>query len=210
MQNISPGNLILQLPLKVQYGVMEDILRDRAIGEKIGTVDDKGETTNYAEILDITFGESLREDFDFAVNLKFKTLTKLFKNKIGRLEMDVALEFDEATQEIGIKNYNLEGDTNNWLMNNFIEKMVNNVLYGTLKKKMKFDLSPLIARRLEKINSKFLAGMEPLEGILATGEIKNFKIDNIVPGSGFLLIQVSLNAEAMVAIEHLNLEQIKA
>ncbi|MDT0675585.1 DUF4403 family protein [Autumnicola musiva] len=209
-ENIVPGNIIIQLPLKVQYDVLEDILRERAIGEKIGTINENGETTNYAEILDISFGESLKEEFNFAVNLKFRTLTTLFKNKVGRLEMDLALEFLEETQEIGIRNYHLEGDTENWLMNNFIEKMVNNVLYGKLKKKMKFDLRPLVKEQLEKINKKISSGVEPRKGIFINGALEDFRIESVFPGSGFLLVRVDLKAEALVSIDELDLKEFSS
>ncbi|WP_373055690.1 DUF4403 family protein [Zunongwangia sp. H14] len=209
IKNISPGNIILQLPLRINYGVLEDIIRDRAIGEKLGTIDEKGETTNYAEILDISFGESLKENFDFAINLKFKTLTRLFKNKVGKLEIDLAIHFAEATQEVFIRDYKLEGDTTNWLMNNFIEKMVNKVLYGKLKKKMNFNLRPVISKQLEEINQKFGNGISPKEGIVLEGKIDSAKIDRLEPSNSFLLVQVSLKAEAAVAVEHLNLAELR-
>ncbi len=78
---LDDDNIKLNLPVKISYRVLEDVLQKKLVGEQIGMEDSKGTVKNYVEVLGANLGKSQEPNFDLTLDLKLKTLTTLFKNK---------------------------------------------------------------------------------------------------------------------------------
>ena len=46
-------NIDLRLPVKIKFKILEQILRDRMVGENIQVEKENGDVTKYARILDV-------------------------------------------------------------------------------------------------------------------------------------------------------------
>lgn len=193
-------NIILSLPIKINYSVIEAFLKEKMIGENISAENKDGEEVNYAQILDVGLDRSLEEGYDLALDLKFKTLTTLFKNKEAGILLHISLNFDKELQEVTVKDYKLEGTSQNWLMDNSIEALANKIIYNKLKDKMKFDFLSQIESQLQSLNNKLEKKIEPTDGVAISGYLNNFKVSQIIPGDSLFLIALEIDGYAFVDI----------
>ncbi|WP_372916816.1 DUF4403 family protein [Salegentibacter sp.] len=200
MSNSLQDKISIRLPVKIGFNVLDKALRDKMIGERIETEDKDGEVTSYAEILDAALIKSGKEGYDLALDIKFKTLTSLFKNKEGRIHLHLAIEFDTGEQEIMVKDFKLEGKSNNWLMDKSLQAVANTFIYDRIKNKMKLDFSPHIEKQLREINQKLEEKIKPSEEISLSGYLENFKIVDIIPGESLFLISIEIEGFAIAEL----------
>lgn len=203
MEN-SKESVILNLPVKINYKVLEGYLRNELIGEIIRDDHSEGETSDYAQILALSLRKSQKENFDLALNLRVKTLTSFFKNKILRLTFHSSLQFDKEKQEISVIDYSLEGENRSWLMNKFMQVLANTFMYSSLKKKMVFNFDPVIEKQQEEINKKLSSQYEVFAGINLAGKLQKLRVTEIVPGEDHLLVSVAASGHAVVNVKELN------
>lgn len=196
-------NVILNLPVKINYKVLEGYLRNELVGEVIRDDDSTKETTDYAEILALSLRKSNKDNFDLALHVRLKTLTSFFKNKIIRLSFHAAVQFENEMQQVSVKDYTLEGENRSWLMNQFIQVLANTFMYSSLKKKMKFNFKPLIEKQLSEINDKLNHHYEVYDGISLSGKLHNLKVTEIIPGEDHLLVSVSVSAHTVVNVKEI-------
>ncbi len=201
---LDEDNIKLNLPVKISYQVLEDVLQKKLVGEQIGMEDSNGTIKNYAEVLGANLGKSKEPNFDLTLNLRLKTLTTLFKNKEVTLLVHIALGFDEADQVIDVKEYELEGQSKSWLMDNSLETLANTLIYKKIKNKMKLDLRPHIEDQLANINQKLGNEMETAPGVFLSGNVNTLKVAEIIPGDSLLLILLEISAYGF-----LNVKEIK-
>ncbi|MDT0691131.1 DUF4403 family protein [Salegentibacter sp. F188] len=194
------GKVIIALPVRAEYYVLEDLLRKKLVGEKVKT-EKNGKTSTYAEILDVVLERSLEEEYDLVLELKVRALTSVFRNKEGRLLINLSIDFHEEEQVIMIKDYKLDGNTRNWLLNNFLETVANIFMYNKLKEKMRFDFLPHIQEQLKTINEKLQNRVEPQKGIFVSGDLESIRIRDIVPQEKHLLLKLDIEGMANVDIE---------
>lgn len=199
MKNSLLDEVSLRLPVKISYKVIEDFLKKKMIGEKISQ-EKNGKSTDYAEIQDIEISSSSEEGYDLAINLKLQTLTTLFKNRKLDLLLHAKLDFDETGQLISVKKYNLDGKSRNWLLDNLLEGLSNTLLYNSIIRKMRVDLSPHIKEQLASVNSKLEDDMETAPGVHVSGYIKDFRIVDIIPGSNQFLIGIEITGHGLIDI----------
>lgn len=197
----SQNNVIISLPVNITYAALAEIVQEKARGEIIKVEKEDGSFTSYAQILDVSFQESLEDDFDLLFDIKLKTLTTVFKNKVARLLLDVSLDYNEHEQVVSVKDYKLDIKSGNWLMNNSLEAVANKFIYGKLRKKMMFDLKPEIDKRILELNQKMEDPMEVMDGINLFGQIDSFSIGKIIPKPGHFLVLLNLNGNAVVDVE---------
>ena len=202
MKNSLLDEVSLRLPVKISYKVIEDFLKKKMIGEKISQ-EKNGKSTDYAEIQDIEISSSSEEGYDLAINLKLQTLTTLFKNRKLDLLLHAKLDFDETGQLISVKKYNLDGKSRNWLLDNLLEGLSNTLLYNSIIRKMRVDLSPHIKEQLASVNSKLEDDMETAPGVHVSGYIKDFRIVDIIPGSNQFLIGIEITGHGLIDIRNI-------
>jgi hypothetical protein len=198
-------NIKLNLPVKINYRVLEDVLQKKLVGEQIGMEDSNGTVKNYVEVLDANLGKSQQPNFDLTLNLKLKTLTTLFKNKEVNLLVHITLGFDEVDQVIDVKEYELEGQSKSWLMDNSIETLANTLIYKKIKNRMRLDLKPHIKEQLGKVNEKLGEEMEAAPGVFLSGNVNILKVAEIIPGDTLLLILLEISAYGFVDIKEIKL-----
>lgn len=192
-----------QVPVKISYEALEGFLRKKLVGEHIST-EENGETTKYATILDVDLARSLRQGYDLAVDVKFKTLTTLFKNKEGSILVDAALDFDPNLQQLSVKDYTFDVESNSWLFSNSLETLVGTFFRDKIKKKMNFDFKPLIQEQLVEINNKLETAIAPAEGITISGFVSGFRVVQLLPGERVLLAIVELEGSGLVEVEKID------
>ncbi len=206
METPSQNNVLITLPVNIAYKAIEGYLKQNFTGEIIKDEKEGGKVTNYAQILDMALEGSAEEDFDIAVDVTFKNLTSLFRNKTGRILLHLSLEFNEQEQEISVANFNLDGKTGNWLMNNSIEPMANTFLHKKLKTKMIFNFRPIIEKQLTDLNKKLENAYEVKKGINLYANLKDFKIHRIIPKIKHFYVLLNIEGDAVMDIEELNLQ----
>lgn len=208
MEGIDPENnynVILRLPVKVDYQVLQTYLQKNLLGRIISKGKANGEVIDRARIQGITLGRSSQEDFDLAVQVQLKLLTTFFRNKVIKVEAHLSLGFSEADQQVQIRRYKLDSENNGWLTDKLVETIVNNFMYSKLKEKMKFDIRPVVKEKLEKLNQKLAGGMEVADGINITGKLKEFRVEEIIPGQRTLLVAVSILGNNVLNIKKIDI-----
>lgn len=191
----------VRFPVKIGYDVLEKILREKLIGKIIKKEKENSEAVNYAEVLDLSLEGSRKENFSLLLNLKLRTLTAILSHKEISLAVHLSVAFDKEEQVISISDYDLDGKTNNWLMDNVLEALVNRFLRHNLIDKMKFDIRPQVKELLNKLNKKLERQLEVSEGIFLSGYIKDFIISDIIPGTSQFLISIETAGHSLVDIK---------
>ena len=107
MSNSLQDKISIRLPVKIGFKVLDEALRNKLVGENIEIEGKDGEVSTYATMLDAALMKSEKEGYDLALDIRFKTLTSLFKNKEGRIFLHLAIEFDPEKQEITVIEYRL-------------------------------------------------------------------------------------------------------
>lgn len=202
---LDEDNIKLNLPVKINYGVLEDVLQKKLVGEQIGMEDSKGTVKNYAEVLDAHLGKSQNPNFDLSLNLELQMLTTLFKDKEVTLLVHLAIGFDDENQVLDVKEYYLEGQSNSWLMDNSLETIANTLIYNKIKNKMKLDLKPHIEEQLSKVNQKLGNEMETAPGVFLSGNVNTLKVTEIIPGDTLLLILLEISVYGFLDVKEIKL-----
>lgn len=202
---LNEDNIKLNLPVKISYSVLENVLQEKLVGEQIGMEDSKGTVKNYAEVLGANLGKSQESNFDLTLNLKIKTLTSLFKNREVTLMVHIALGFDELEQVIDVKKYELEGQSKNWLMDNSLETLANTLIYNKIKNKMKLDLKPHINEQLSTANQKLENEILAAPGVFLSGNVNTLRVAEIIPGDTLLLILLEISAYGFIDVKEIKL-----
>ena len=198
-------NVVLRLPVKVDYQVLQTYLQKKLLGKIISKGKANGETSDRARIQGITLERSPLEDFDLAVNVQLKLLTSFFKGKVIRVVAHLSVGFNEAEQQVLIRRYKLDSENNGWFTDRVVETLVNNFMYSKLKEKMKFDIRPLVKEKLDKLNAKLTAGLEVTDGISITGKLKEFRVEEVIPGQRTLLVAVSILGNNVLNIKSIDI-----
>lgn len=204
MERPSENNVIITLPVNLSYVAVEGYLKENFIGEIIREEKENGKVTNYAEILDLAMQGSAEEEFDIAVDVTFKNLTSIFKNKTGRILLHLSLDFNEAEQEISVGKFKLEGNSGSWLMDNAMEAMANTFLHNKIKNKMIFNFRQIIEEQLLELNRKLEEPYEVNPGMNLYGKLNNFRIYKIIPKIRHLYVLLNIEADAVMDIEQIN------
>lgn len=196
------GNVMLRVPVRIRYKVVQDYLRQQFVGEIIKKEVKGEEETEYAEVLSLSLARSPEDNFGLVLHLQIRTLTSFFKNKIIRIKMHTSLQFNEADQEIFVDNYSLEGENNSWLMNKFLQVLANTFMYGSFRKKMRLNFKNLLLEQTNDLNQKLKSQFRVYSGIFLTGEIQQFKITEVILGKEFLVLSTSLKGNTIVDVEN--------
>lgn len=198
-------NVILHLPVKITYKVLETYLQKKLLGKILSKGKSGGGSSDTARIQKISLERSPLEDYDLVVHIQLGLLTTFFRNKEIKMAMHLSLTFREADQEILIPRYKLEGENNGWFTNKLVETLINNFMYSKLKEKMKFDIRPLVTQKLEGINQKLNAGLEVMDGINITGKVNEFRVQEVIPGQRTLLVAVNVLGNNVLNIQKIDL-----
>src|SRR5690606_31958765 len=204
MERSSENNVIITLPVNLAYSAIENYLKENYTGEIIKDEKENGKVTSYAEILDMALEASPEEDYDIAVDVTFRNLTSIFRNKTGRILLHLSLYFNEPEQEISVSKFKLEGNSGSWLMDNAMEAMANTFLHKRIKTKMLFNFRPIIEKQLEDLNRKLDEPYEVNQGMNLYGNLKSFRIHRLVPKIRHFYLLLNIEADAVMDIDKLS------
>ena len=208
MEEKSPENkynVILRLPVKISYKVLETYLQKKLLGKVLSKGKANGQTSDHARIQKINLERSPLEDFDLAVHVQLSLLTTFFKNRKVKATAHLALGFQKAEQEVLIRRFKLESENNGWFIDNLVEMLVNNFMVAKLKEKMKFDIRPIVTTRLEKLNERLAGALQVTDGVNITGKISEFKVQEVIPGQRTLLVAVSILGNNVLNINSIDI-----
>lgn len=204
MEKSLQDNIDIKLPVKIGYAVLENVLREKMAGEMIQVEKGNGEFTRYAQVLDLSLMRSPEDNFDLTVEVKFKSLVKLFRNKTGSILFHLRIHYDEAAQLLEVDDYRIKGNSENWMMNRSLETVANNLVYNKLKSKMRIDLIPHIEPQVKKLNGQLQNDFEAAEGVILSGKIENVTIAEIIAGETDLYVLVHIKGDTVVEITKIN------
>ena len=202
--NVPESQILVQLPVKLEYSVLNEILGSKVKGEQISSTDKDGTETKYAEILAISIARSSDPGFDLDVQLKVKALATIFKGRILDIDLKATIQYDSVRQEIGVGSFKLHTDSGNWILNKLIGSIVNSFMYSNLKEKMKFSFKDILEEKQGMLNRKLQDKLEVYDGIFINGAVRDIRVDQVLPGQSFLLISVHLSGSALAEIRRLN------
>ncbi|MDX1761788.1 MAG: DUF4403 family protein [Christiangramia sp.] len=198
-------NINITIPVIINYSVLDKYLRQKLVGEIISKGDSEASKSNYAQILDVSISKSEKEDYDLCLDINLQTLTSLFKNKQIKVLFHAALQLDREKQHISLKDFEVDGKTQNWLTDQLLEKVINNLMYDKLKKKMNFDLLPHLEEKIASLNEKLEDKLEAKEGVHLIGSMDKLEISNLMAGEKELWISVSVTGTGLVQLEKLDM-----
>lgn len=197
-------HIIVNLPVRIKYEVVQEYFRQELVGELIKKEEKPGKETAYAEILSLSVDKSTEKGFDLVFHLKIRSLLSLYKNKILQISLHASLEFSPQAQRIFVREFSLHGNNNGWFTNRVIEVLANSFLYKKLKAKLDFELLPVIRDQVSQVNQKLSEKMEVYQGIRLSGELRHFRIADVIPAEKYLVISVELRGNALVDIDKLS------
>jgi len=198
-------NINVTIPVIINYQVLTRYIGGKLVGEILSNDNKDGEKSNYAMVLDVSIDKSNLEGFDLLLKVTLKTLTNLFKNREVEIFLHAALELDKDLQHVSLKDFEVDGKTNNRFADRLLETIVNKWMYNRLKKKMFFDLMPLIEEKVAAINLELKDKMQAKEGVHLLGSLDKVGISKITAGDNELWISVSINGTGLIELEKLEL-----
>ncbi|TRO67108.1 DUF4403 family protein [Christiangramia sabulilitoris] len=198
-------NIKITIPVIIGYPVLDKYLKEKLIGEIISKEDSEGNKSNYAQILDVSIEKSEWEGFDLRLNISLQTLTSFFKNKRVQIYFHAALDLDRELQHIALREYEIDGKTNNWFADKLLETVVNKWMYEKLRKKMNFNLMPHIEEKVGSLNEKLENKLEAKEGVHLIGSLDKLEISNLKAGEHELWISVSITGTGIIELDKLEL-----
>lgn len=205
MENWVHDNIDINLPVKIGFDVLENVLRERMVGETFQVEKENGDVTKYAEVLNVRLGSSMEEGYDLSVELTFNSLMTLYKNKTAGILFHAAIDFNEVDQNLEVGDFKIKGTSNNWLMNKTIETIANKIIYGKLKKNMKVDFRPHLEPQLTKLNEKLAASMQAGDGVYLSGEMEEVHIKEFRTGREAIYLVLKIRGATGVEIKEINL-----
>lgn len=200
MANPMNDKISLTLPVKISYTAIQEYLRKELAGVKLQKDGEKA----LAEILGLSITRSELEGFDIQADVDLRILTSVFKNREGKLLVDISLDFNKETQEVSVRDFQVDVKTRSWLVNNALEAVVNAFLYDRLKQRMRFGFEDLVKEKLSELNTKLEAPQEASEGIFFSGFVEDFQVVDFFPGKKVILAFVEINARALIDIRQIN------
>ncbi|MCM4158522.1 DUF4403 family protein [Antarcticibacterium flavum] len=205
MENWVHDNIDINLPVKIGFDVLENVLRERMVGETFQVEKENGDVTKYAEVLNVRLGSSMEEGYDLSVELTFNSLMTLYKNKTAGILFHAAIDFNEVDQNLEVGDFKIKGTSNNWLMNKTIETVANKIIYGKLKKNMKVDFRPHLEPQLTKLNEKLATSMQAGDGVYLSGEMEEVHIREFRTGREAIYLVLKIRGATGVEIKEINL-----
>ena len=188
--------LILNIPVKLPYAVLEKVIEEKMQEED----DEENGIAEYAEVKFVWLEKNPEVDYDITLGLRLKAKTFLFKNKELELKIHLKFNFDPVTNQFSLEDYEAVGENQNKLMNKIVQIILNKFLQKKVLQKSKQNLSEKLQQELAKINSKLKENNEPAEGLLVDAQLDQLNISHFEFAPQDLYIYLSLTGEAAMEV----------
>ncbi|UAB85817.1 DUF4403 family protein [Zunongwangia sp. SCSIO 43204] len=188
--------LILNIPVKLPYAVLEKVIEEKMQEED----DEENSIAEYAEVKFVWLEKNPEVDYDITLGLRLKAKTFLFKNKELELKIHLKFNFDPVTNQFSLEDYEAVGENQNKLMNKIVQIILNKFLQKKVLQKSKQNLSEKLQQELTKINSKLKENNEPAEGLLVDAQLDQLNISHFEFAPQDLYVYLSLTGEAAMEV----------
>ena len=188
--------LILNIPVKLPYAVLEKVIEEKMQEED----DEENGIAEYAEVKFVWLEKNPEVNYDITLGLRLKAKTFLFKNKELELKIHLKFNFDPVTNQFSLEDYEAVGENQNKLMNKIVQIILNKFLQKKVLQKSKQNLSEKLQQELTKINSKLKENNEPAEGLLVDAQLDQLNISHFEFAPQDLYVYLSLTGEAAMEV----------
>ncbi|MDN3595389.1 DUF4403 family protein [Zunongwangia endophytica] len=192
--------LILNIPVKIPYAVLE-----KAIEEKLQQEDDEDEKgiSDYAEVRFVWLEKNPEVDYDITLGLRLQAKTFLFKNKEIELKIHLKFAFDSVTNQFSLADYEAVGENESKFMNKIVQVILNKFIQKKILQKSKQNLSEKLKQELNKINIKLKENNQPAEGLLVDAHLDQLNISHFEFAPQDLYVFLNIQGEAEMEVNKL-------
>lgn len=201
--SLRENKIELLLPIKVKLKALEQLAQQKLVGEFLEKEND-GETTHYAKITEVHLNAD--PDYDLNLHVTLVTKTKLFKDKVVTLNIQLNFSYNPNGQELDISEYHIESENLNWFADKFLSLSLNTLLKKKILAKSKVLLQPKLHKAMDKINQKLIQTVEVKSGIQLSGAMSELKVTQLSFAQKDLLIRVGLKGQ--LALEVLEIDDL--
>jgi hypothetical protein len=195
----------IQVPISISYAALESVLKKQLVGEFIPKPSESTEASPYAQILDVGLAGSSSGAGDIFLKVKIRILRTILKRDNVDLYVQATPGYDNATQQVFIRKFNMQAQTSSRFYNSSLEVLVNKVAYNQIIQKARVNLQEIIARELKKANSLLEKGLE-LKGLKLMGAVEDVRVLDITPKPNRMFLK--LEAQANVEVDVLDLSDL--
>jgi hypothetical protein len=192
----------IQLPISVSYPALEEVLKEKVVGEYIPRPEEGVNEPPYARILDARIEGSSAGDYDVILRIRISILRTVLKRDQVDLLVQASLAYDNETQKLFVRKYKLDSKTSSGFFNSGLEVLANKVAYNQIIKKARFNLGDLISRELNKANGLLESGLE-LKGIKLLGKVERVRVQNVKAKTDGISLLLELQGNLEVRISDL-------
>ena len=188
--------LILNIPVKLPYAVLEKVIEEKL-------QEDDGEENGMAEYAEVKFAwleKNPEVDYDITLGLRLKAKTFLFKNKELELKIHLKFNFDPVTNQFSLEDYEAVGENQKRITNKIVQVILNKFLQKKVLQKSRQNLSEKLKQELDKINTKLRENDQPAEGLLVEAQLDQLNIYHFEFAPQELYIYLSLTGEAVMEV----------
>ncbi|WP_162426017.1 DUF4403 family protein [Pontibacter pudoricolor] len=189
----------LNIPLTVSYPALESLLKQQLIGMYIPEPEEGTAANPYAQVLDVGITGSRAGAYNVQLRVQLRILRTVLKRDMVDLYASVALDFDNATQQVFVQQFSMESATSSGFYNTALQVLVNKVAYNQIIEKARIDLKPIISAELEKVNSQLEQGLE-LKGLKLKGTVATVTVQDVDPKPDGLTLRLQAQANLEVAV----------
>lgn len=192
----------LNIPLSVSYPALESMLQQQLVGMYIPKPEEDAAANPYAQVLGVGIAGSSAGAYNLVLRVQLRILRTVLKRDKVDLYASVALDYDNATQQLYVQQFSMESATSSGFYNTALEVLVNKVAYHQIIEKTRIDLKPIIAAELTKLNNQLAQGLE-LKGLELTGAVEAVTVQDIAPKKEALSLRLLVQGNLEVAIHDL-------
>jgi hypothetical protein len=194
--------ITINVPILVSYTALEVVLQQQLVGMYIPKPDDGSEASPYARVLDVGITGSSSSTFNVLLRVQLKILRTMLKRDKVDLYASVALAFDNASQQLYVRQFSMESNTSSGFYNTALEVLVNKVAYNQIIEKTRIDLKAVIEPELQKVNNQLVEGLE-LKGLKLKGAVSAVAVQDVIPKSEGLSLLLQAQGNLQVTIHDL-------
>jgi hypothetical protein len=195
----------IQVPISISYSALESVLKKQLVGEFIPKAAEGSEASPYAQILDVGLAGSSSGAGDIFLKVRIRILRTVLKRDNVDLYVQATPGYDNATQQVFIRKFNMQAQTSSRFYNSSLEVLVNKVAYNQIIQKARVNLQEILERELKKANGLLEKGLE-LKGLKLVGAVEAVRVQDITPKPNRMFLK--LEASANVEVDVLDLSEL--
>ncbi len=188
-------NINLTLPIKIPYGVLQQLTDRALIGMEIGTGERK-----QGKILGTSLGASLLSEYDVVLGLKMRILSKIVTKEV-EVFIQVSLAYDPDFGELSVDTFKIASKSKNFLLDKTLQILANRIYYRKVLDTATYNLNKLIDPLLLSLNEKLASGISVVQAMILQGNMEKITIPEIEILTDHVLVHVHFKGAAEVSVQ---------